>query len=135
MPCVVFKTFKDGFCLGQAGKNAKVKANALRTELMKKRKVHQETNDETLTPSKKRREVNAWRDYISHEIDVSKELDNEFNFPKIHLLLHWVDQICRYGALQQYSAERHGQVHKTNLKDGWNASNHNLNYLLQVITF
>jgi len=37
--------------------------------------------------------------------------------------------------LQQSPAERHEQAHKTNLKDGWNASNHNLNHLLQVITF
>jgi hypothetical protein len=37
--------------------------------------------------------------------------------------------------LQQYSAERHEQAHKMNLKDGWNASNHNHNYLPQVITF
>jgi hypothetical protein len=62
-------------------------------------------------------------------------LDTDFNFPKIHLMSHWVEQIRRYGALQQYSAERHEQAHKTNLKDGWNASNHNLNYLPQVITF
>jgi len=37
--------------------------------------------------------------------------------------------------LQQYSAERHEQAHKINLKDSWNASNHNLHYLPQVITF
>jgi hypothetical protein len=48
---------------------------------------------------------------------------------------HWVEQIRRYRALQQYSAERHEQAHKSNLKDGWNASNHNLNYLPHVITF
>jgi len=48
---------------------------------------------------------------------------------------HCVEQIRRYGALQQYFAERHEQAHKTNLNDGWNASNHNLNYLPQVITF
>jgi hypothetical protein len=47
---------------------------------------------------------------------------------------HWVEQIRRYGDLQQYSAERHEQAHKTNLKDGLNASNQNLNYLPQVIT-
>jgi hypothetical protein len=86
-------------------------------------------------PSKKRREMNALRDYISHGIDVSKELDANFNFPKIHLLSHWVTQFRRYRALQQYSAKRPAHPHKTNLKDGWNASNHNLNYLLQVITF
>jgi hypothetical protein len=48
---------------------------------------------------------------------------------------HWAEQVRRYGALQQYSAERHEQAHTTNLKDGWNTSNHNLNYLPQVITF
>ena len=51
------------------------------------------------------------------------------------MMSHWVEHIRRYGALQQYSAERHEQAHKPNLKDSWNASNHNLNYLLQVITF
>jgi len=130
-----FHTFKDVFLLRRASRETKAKGNALRTELVKKRKVEEETNTETWTPSKKRHEMNAWRDYISHEIDVSQELDADFNFPKIHLLSHWVEQIRRYGALQQYSAERHDQAHKTNLKDGWNASNHNLNYLPQVITF
>jgi hypothetical protein len=37
--------------------------------------------------------------------------------------------------LHQYSAKRHEQAHKTTLKDGWNVSNHNLNYLPKVITF
>jgi len=37
--------------------------------------------------------------------------------------------------LQQYSAKRYEQAHKTNLKDGWNTSNHNPNYMPQVITF
>jgi len=130
-----FHTFKDVFLLGRAGKKAKAKANDLRMELVNKRKVDEETNAETWTPSKKRREMNAWRDYISHKRDVSKELHADFNFLKIHLMSHWVEQIRRYGALQQYSAEKHEQAHKTNLKDGWNTSNHNLNYLPQVITF
>jgi len=38
-----FHTFKDVFLLGRASKKAKAKANALRTELMKKRKVDEET--------------------------------------------------------------------------------------------
>jgi len=130
-----FHTIKDVFLLSEAGKKVKAKANALRTELMKTRKVDEETNAEPWTPSKKRRKLNAWRDYISHEIDVSKELDADFNFPKIHLMSDWVEQICQYGALQQDSVERHEQAHAMNLKDGWNASNHNLNNLPQVITF
>ena len=47
----------------------------------------------------------------------------------------WVEQICRYGALQQYSTERYEQAHKPNLKDGWNSSKHSLNHLPQVIAF
>jgi len=86
-------------------------------------------------PSKKRRELNAWWDYISHEIIVSKVLDAEFNLPKIHLMTHWLKQIRRYGALQQHFAARHEQAHKMNLNHDWNASNHNRNYLPQVITF
>jgi hypothetical protein len=130
-----FHTFKDVFLLGRACKKEKAKANALRTKLVKKRKVEEETNAETWTQSEKRCKMNAWRDYISHEIDVSKELDADFNLPKIHLLSHWVEQIRQYGALEQYSAKGHEQAHKTNLKDGWNASNYNLYYLPQVITF
>jgi len=130
-----FHNFKDVFLLGRAGNKAKAKANALRTERVKKRKVDEQINVETWTPSKKRREINAWRDYISHEIDISKELEADFNFPKIHLMSHWAEQIRRYGTLQQYSSERHEQAPKTTLKDGWNPSNHNLNYLPQVITF
>jgi len=56
-------------------------------------KVEEETNAETWTPSKKHCKMNAWQDYISHNIDVSKELDADFNFPKIDLVYHWVQQI------------------------------------------
>ena len=130
-----FHTLNDNFLLGRAGKQGNAKHNAQKTELLKKRKVDEETNAETWMLSKKRREMKAWRDYISHEIDISKELDADFNFPKIHLMSHWAEQICQYRALQQYSAERHEQAHKPNLKESWNASNHNLNYLPQAITF
>jgi len=50
-------------------------------------------------------------------------------------MFHWLEHIRRYGSFQECFAERHEHVHKTNLKDCWNASNHHHNYLLQVITF
>jgi hypothetical protein len=127
--------FRDVFLLGRARQMGKATANALRMELVKKRQLDKETTAETWTPSKKWCEMNTWHDFISHEIDVSKELDADFIFGKINLITYWVKQIPRYGALQQYSAERHEQVHKKNLHDGWNGTNHNLNYLPQVITF
>jgi hypothetical protein len=57
-----FHTLKDVFLLGRAAKKAMAKANALRTELVKKCKVDNETYAETWTPSKKWREMNASRD-------------------------------------------------------------------------
>jgi len=85
-----YHTLKDVFLLGRAGKMVKAKANAVRTELVKKRIVDDEYNPETWTPSKKRPKMNTWRDYICQEIDVSKELEANFNFPKIHWMSHWV---------------------------------------------
>ena len=129
-----FHTFKDGSLLGQAGKKVQAKDNALRTELVKKRQIHKEMNAETWTPSKKRLKLNAWMDSISHEIGVSKQLDADFNFPKIQLMSHRVEKTHHYGAFSQYSATRLKQPHNTNLNDGWNPSCHNVNHMPQVIT-
>ena len=90
-----FHTFKEVFLLGRAGKKVKAKANALRTELVKKRKVDVEINAETWMSCKKRRKLNGWWAYISREIDVSKEFDAYFNFLKINLISQCVEQICR----------------------------------------
>jgi hypothetical protein len=88
-------TYEDVFLLGRAATKAKAKANDLRTELVKNRKADEETHAATWTPSKMRREMNAWRDFISHQIDISNELDADFNIPKIHLISHWAEQIRR----------------------------------------
>jgi hypothetical protein len=113
-----FHTLTDVVCLGRAGKEANAKANALRLELLKKRKVDEGITAEAWMPSKKRHEMNSWRYYISHMIDVSDELDADITFPKIHLMSHWVEKMRQYGALQLCSAETHEQSHTMNLKDG-----------------
>jgi hypothetical protein len=85
-----FNTFKDVFLPGRAGAMAKAKANALRTDLLKKRKVDKYTNAETWTPYNTRGEMSDWRGYIRHEIHIFKPLDADFNLQKIHLMSHWV---------------------------------------------
>jgi len=80
---------KDGFLLGRGGKEEEAQANAMRTELVKKRKVDKETYGESWTLSTKGREMNALQNYLSDMIDLSKELDANFNCPKIHLMSHW----------------------------------------------
>jgi hypothetical protein len=91
-------TFQDIFLLGRASKKAKAKANTLKTELVKKQKVDKETNAETSTPSKKRREMNPLRDSIRHKIGISNEFVADFNFRKIHLMSHWAEQIRLFEA-------------------------------------
>jgi hypothetical protein len=86
-------TFKDVFLHRRDGKQVKGKSNALTTKLMKKQKADAKTYAESWTPSKKPREMNALRDYISPEIDISKELDADFNFLKIHMMSHWAEQV------------------------------------------
>jgi len=88
-----FHTFQHDFFLRQAGKRTEEKANSLRPELVKKRKVDDETNAETWTPSKQRCKMNGWLEYISHKIDVSNELDAKLIFPKINLMSDWVELI------------------------------------------
>jgi len=66
-----FHTFKDDFLLGQASKKVKSNANALRTELMKNRKLDEETSAKTWMSSKKQCTMNSSPDYSSHGIDVS----------------------------------------------------------------
>jgi hypothetical protein len=85
-------------------------------------------------PLQNRHEMNAWQEYFSHEMEFTKALHANFNVPNIHLMVHWVEQLCLYRAVQQYSSESHEQAHNSILKDSWNASNHNLNYLTQLIT-
>jgi len=49
--------------------------------------------------------------------------DSHFNFSKIHLLMHWSNQISQYGSLPQFSMEICEASHKP-LKEAYRQSNH-----------
>jgi len=102
-------TMKDIFLLGRARKIPNAKANTQRKELVQQRKVDEETNVETGTLSKEWRKRNAWWDYISYGMDVSMELDNDINFPKIYWTFHSAELICQYRTFDQYSAQEQKQ--------------------------
>ena len=63
------------------------------------------------------------------------EEGSDFNFPKIHLIQHFRDQIQRFGSLKQWSTEIGESSHKRQIKDGFNASNKTGDYYTQVINF
>ncbi|KAF8445152.1 hypothetical protein BDZ91DRAFT_642868, partial [Kalaharituber pfeilii] len=60
-----------------------------------------------------------YKDQLVKEILEEK---SHFNFPKIHLISHFSDQISNYGSLSQYSTEICESMHKE-LKDAYHRSN------------
>jgi hypothetical protein len=80
-----------------------------------------------------RHEMITWQNSLSQNMDDSNNLDANCNIPKIHFISHSVQQISLYQALQQFPPQRNTETHHMNLRDGSNSSNHNLNYLTQVI--
>jgi len=79
-----FHALKDISFLSRAGIMVNGKANVPWMEHVKKWTVEEERHAESCAPCKKQREMNAWREYMSHEIHVSKVLDADFNFLTIH---------------------------------------------------
>ena len=48
----------------------------------------------------------------------------DFNIPKLHSLLHYVDSIKDFGATDGYNTEMFERLHIDFAKEGWRASNH-----------
>jgi len=49
--------------------------------------------------------------------------DSHFNFPKMHLMMHWADQISHYGSLPQFSTEICETSYKA-FKEAYRRRNH-----------
>ena len=119
-----FHDTKDVFLRFRASKASKGKADIVSKELtaQNRKRDEQETKNER-TAAQKARTLAA--DKQEHAFLVNEALveDSHFNFPKIHLLSHWADQIPRFGCLPQYSTEICETSHKA-LKDIYRRSNH-----------
>ncbi|KAF8458604.1 hypothetical protein BGX38DRAFT_1082355, partial [Terfezia claveryi] len=82
--------------------------------------------------------IQSMRDYLQDfhkhkEVFLaSKDLRwGHYNFPKMHLISHFADQIGKYGSLPQYSTEICKVSHKP-LKDAYRRTNH-INAVPQII--
>ncbi|KAF8435589.1 hypothetical protein BGX38DRAFT_1079930, partial [Terfezia claveryi] len=63
--------------------------------------------------------------------DILKE-GLHYNFPKIHLISHYAEQIPKFGTLGQYSTEISETMHKA-FKDAYRRSNR-VNAISQIVT-
>ena len=91
---------KNIFLRYRTGKSAKARADALSKELTEANKSRNEqANINGRTAMQKTHaaaEDREERVYLINQVLVE---DLHFNFPKIHLIMHWADQISRYGSL------------------------------------
>jgi hypothetical protein len=51
-------------------------------------------------------------------------IHDDFNIPKFHSLLHYVDSIKAFGTTDNYNTEMFERLHIDFAKHGWRASNH-----------
>ncbi|KAJ3792209.1 hypothetical protein GGU11DRAFT_819093 [Lentinula aff. detonsa] len=68
-----------------------------------------------------RREPDNWHKHRSYFI--KKGPREDFNIPKFHSLLHYVDAICWFGTTDNYNTEMFECLHIDFTKEGWRASN------------
>lgn len=122
-----FHKYKEVFLRFRAPKAVKRAVRVATRDLRSTQKV--EASE--ASTSKRRKLTEEFR--IEQE-EMANDLLTEgahYNFPKMHLISHFADQIFRYGSLPQYSTDICEALHKP-LKDGYRRSNH-INVLPQIV--
>jgi len=107
-----------------ARKAAKAKAEVVEQELKKQReaRTHQQGSDD-LSMAQRAQMDNEDQLECRFLINQALEERSDFNFPKIHLLSHYADQISWYGSLLQYSTKSCKASYKL-FKNSYRRSNH-----------
>jgi len=127
-----FHRTKDVFLRHWATKATKGRADVVSKELTEQNKSRNvEGNANGRTAAQKARAAAEDRDERAYLVNQVLVEDSHFNFPKIHLIMYWADQISHYGSLPQYSTEFCKTSHKA-LKDTYRRSNRD-NSIPQII--
>src|SRR5258706_5242904 len=122
-----FHKYKEVFLRFRATKAVKHAAKEAAREFRSEQRLN--ASDEA--PARKRQKQTQVQ--LESE-DVVNDILTEgahYNFPKMHLVSHFADQITQYGSLPQYSTEICEASHKP-LKDAYRRSNH-VNAIPQII--
>jgi len=127
-----FHAYKDVFLRFRASKAVKAAAKEASRDL-------REEHSQLLTSDKPQGKISSKRRKLTQELRLeTEELVHNFlttranyNFSKMHLISHFIDQISKYGSLPQYATKIYEASHKP-FKDVYWRSNH-LNAIPQII--
>ena len=129
-----FHHTKGVFLQYRAGKRLAAEAKERRTALCAEQDTELYAN-RNKSAAHRQRIRDMWKTVIESEMAEFVEEGSDFNFPKIHLMQHFREQVQRYGSLKQWSTEIGESSHKRQIKDGFNASNKTGDYYTQLINF
>ena len=129
-----FHRTKGVFLQYRAGKRLAAEARGRRIELCAEHDAELKANqNQSAAHQQWLRET--WRMIIESEMAQCIEEGSDFNFPKIHLMQHFQEQVQQFGSLKQWSTEIGEASHKKQIKDGFNSSNKTGDYYTQLINF
>jgi hypothetical protein len=129
-----FHATKDVFLRYRAGKRVAAGATERRADLIQQRDADLARQRlDGLSSTALQAERRSWNDFIDAEVVETVEDGAHWNFPKIHLMMHFCEQVRRFGALGQWSTEIGESSHRRQIKDGYNAGNRTGDIYLQII--
>ena len=115
-----FHEMKDFFFEFRVSKRTQAKIDEEQEELRRRQRAQ---INQRVAPSKRRGVRDEDRE---EENDRRMDLiysESHFNFIKMHLLIHFADQIRQFGNIPIYSTEYGELSHKEQIKDPWRRSN------------
>jgi len=127
-----FHHFKDVFRQFRAGKSVTQEGKACRKELIVERDKELKSM-KFKTAAHRECQRKSWNEFISAEMIEHHADGSDFNFPKIHQMLHFREQIQRYGCLKQRSTETGESSHHTQIKIPYNKSNRSGDIYMQIL--
>jgi hypothetical protein len=115
-----FHETKDIFLRFRAGKKTKGAAAEAHKNLLREQTLQVSEQNLTTSAKAKARQDNTFE--RQELVDEILRDGSHFNFPKIHLISHYAEQITKFGALEQFSTDIIESMHK-GFKDAYRRSN------------
>jgi len=127
-----FHHFKDVFRQFRASKSVTQEVKAHQKELIAERDKELKSM-KFKTAAHHERQRKSWNEFISTEMIEHHTDGSDFNFPKIHQMLYFREQIQCYGCRKQWCTETGESSHCTQMKIPYNKSNRSGDIYTQIL--